>query len=66
MNRLSGVPFNPQGWKHQSIVDGVKDFVAALVERRTPAIDPFDGYYSLKVVEKAYESVAASGRLVAV
>jgi predicted dehydrogenase len=58
---LAAVPYNPDGWKHQSIVDEVKDFVAAIVERRPTAIDPLDGYYAVKIVEKAYESVAASG-----
>jgi predicted dehydrogenase len=63
---ISGVPFNPEGWKHQSIADEVKDFVAAIAERRAPAIDPLDGYYAIKVVERSYESVAASGKLVPV
>jgi UDP-N-acetylglucosamine 3-dehydrogenase len=63
---LSGVPYNPQGWKYQSIVDEVKDFVAAIAERRPPATDPMDGCYSVMVVERAYESVAASGALITV
>lgn len=63
---LAGVPFNPRGWKFQSIVDEVQDFVAAVAEHRPTAVDPLDGAYSIKVVEKAYESVAASGRMIAV
>lgn len=63
---LAAVPYDPQGWKYRSIVDEVRDFVAALAERRPTTIDPMDGYYSVKVVEKAYESIAASGKLITV
>jgi len=63
---LTGTPYNPRGWKHQSIVDEVKDFVAAISERRGPTVDPLDGYYAIKVVERAYESIAAAGRLISV
>jgi predicted dehydrogenase len=61
-----GVAYNPEDWKFQSIVDEVKDFVASMVEHRPTTIDPLDGYYSIKVVERAYESVAASGKLIPV
>jgi predicted dehydrogenase len=61
---IASVAFNPKEWKHQSIADEVKDFVAAIAERRPPAIDPLDGYYAIKVVERSYESVAASGKLI--
>jgi predicted dehydrogenase len=61
---LTGAPYNPEKWKQQSIADEVKDFVAAIAERRPPTIDPLDGYYSIKVVERSYESVAASGQLI--
>jgi predicted dehydrogenase len=63
---LSAVPHNPEDWKHQSIADEVKNFVAAIADHRPPTIDPMDGYYSIKVVERAYESVAASGKLIPV
>ena len=63
---LPGVPFNLEDWKQQSIVDEVKDFVAAIAERRPPTIDPLHGYYSLKIVEAAYASIAAAGRMVKV
>jgi hypothetical protein len=29
-------------------------------------VDPWDGYYTLKVVEAAYASVAASGKMMPV
>ena len=63
---LTGVPYDPVEWKHRSIADEVKDFVAAIAGRRATAIDPLDGYYAIKVVERSYESVAASGTLIPV
>lgn len=63
---LSAVPYDPRGWKAASIAAGVKDFIGALAERRSPTVDPMDGYYTLKIVEKAYESVAASGSMIPV
>ena len=63
---LEDVPHDPRGWKHHSIAEAVKDFVFAIRDGRPPAIDPIDaGYYTLKIVERAYESVAASGTLIA-
>ncbi|HWE61710.1 MAG TPA: Gfo/Idh/MocA family oxidoreductase [Chloroflexota bacterium] len=61
---LAGVPYDPRGWKGTSIAEGVKDFVGAILEHRPPAVDPLDGYYTLKVVEHAYASVALAGQSV--
>lgn len=64
---LSAVPYDLHGWKRYSIAETVKDFVDAVRDKRPPAIDPIDaGYYALVIVEKAYESVAASGRSIPV
>ena len=64
---LPGVPHDPRDWKRYSIAETVKDFIYAIRDRRPPAIDPVDGgQYTLEIVEKAYESVAASGKLIAV
>jgi predicted dehydrogenase len=59
---LADVPYDLHGWKIASIADGVKDFVAAIRDQRPTKVDPMDGYYTLKVVEKAYESVARDSR----
>jgi len=62
---LPAVSYDPRGWKVASIAAGVTDFIDAVWGQRPPTIDPRDGYYTIKVAEKAYESVAASGKLVA-
>jgi predicted dehydrogenase len=63
---LAAVPYDPKLWKLASIAAGVRDFVDALIEGRSPGVDSMDGYYTLKVVEAAYASVARSGQPVAV
>ncbi len=63
---LTAVPYDPKLWKLASIAEGVRDFVDALIEGSAPAVDPMDGYYTLKVVEAAYASAAGDGRPVAV
>ena len=64
---LPGVPHDPRDWKRYSIAETVKDFIYAIRDGRPPAIDPVDGgYYTLEIVEKAYESVAESGKLITV
>ncbi len=63
---LAAVLYEPMRWKLASIVAGVQDFIAAIHDGRPPAVDPWDGYYALKVVEAAYASVAASGKMVPV
>ena len=61
---LDSVPYDPVQWKEVSIAKGVKDFTEAVWEGRSPTVDPMDGYDALRVVERAYESIAASGALV--
>lgn len=63
---VAEVPFDPINWKRLSIAAGASDFVAALAEGRAPTIDPEDGLYTLRVVEKAYQSIAESGHRIAV
>lgn len=55
---LTGVPYDPMGWKRQSIAAGVADFIHAIWEGRCPTVDPTDGVYAVKVIEKVYESIA--------
>lgn len=54
---LAEVPFEPAGWKYLSIVDEVKDFVRVVREDASPAVDPLDCVYGLRVIHAAYESV---------
>jgi predicted dehydrogenase len=55
---LVGAPFAPRTWKYRSIADGILDFAAAVRENRPTGVDPMDGWYAVRMVEKAYESVA--------
>ena len=59
--RLDGVPFNPRGWKRESIALSVCDFAAALGEGRSPLVSARDGAYGVLVSERAYESAAQGG-----
>ncbi|HXO10524.1 MAG TPA: Gfo/Idh/MocA family oxidoreductase [Solirubrobacteraceae bacterium] len=58
---LEGVPFNPQGWKRESIAVCVEQFAAALAEHRPPPVDAGDGAYGVLVSERAYASAAQGG-----
>lgn len=62
---VDAVPFDPVRWKWDSIAAGARDFVVSIFEGRTPTIDPEDGLYTLLVAEKAYESIAAHGKAIA-
>jgi predicted dehydrogenase len=58
---LDGVPFDPRGWKRESIARSVSDFIAALAEQRAPLVSPRDGAYGVLVSERAYASAAGGG-----
>jgi predicted dehydrogenase len=60
------IPYEPMRWKFDSIIAGVKDFIAAVHDDRPPTVDPEDGAYVIKVCERAYESAAARSQPVAV
>lgn len=54
---VEGVPFDAFGWKYNSIVAEVKDFVGAVAEDRSPLIDPADALYALRAAEAALKSI---------
>jgi predicted dehydrogenase len=58
---LTEVPYNPGGWKVDSIAAGVADFVDAVREGRAPTVTGEDGLHGVLVAERAYESAAAGG-----
>jgi predicted dehydrogenase len=58
---LAGVPFDPRGWKRESIALGVQDFAEALAEGRSPTVDARDGAHGVLVSELAYASADAGG-----
>ena len=53
---IPNVSYDPAEWKTNSMVEEVKDFIAAIRDDRPPLINPMDGYYVIKVIEKAYQS----------
>ncbi len=63
---LNGVPFDPRGWKRESVALSVCDFAAALAEGRPPLVDARDGAYGVLVSERAYASASAGGATVEV
>lgn len=55
--KVEGVPFDPLGWKFNSMMAEVKDFVAAIREHRSPAVDPLDAVYAVEIAEAAARSI---------
>jgi predicted dehydrogenase len=54
---IEDVPFDPLGWKFNSMIAEIKDFVTAVIEDRPPRIDPADALYALKAVEAVAQSI---------
>jgi UDP-N-acetyl-2-amino-2-deoxyglucuronate dehydrogenase len=54
---VEDVPFDPLGWKYNSMVAEVRDFVTAVIENRSPRIDPQDALYALKAAEAVARSI---------
>lgn len=55
---VEDVPYDPLGWKFNTMVAEIKDFVAAVLEDRAPLIDPADALYALRAVEAVDRSIA--------
>lgn len=60
---LQTVPYDPVGWRDASIAAAIDDFVQAVREDRPPVVNVQDAAYSVKVVQRAMESIAAGGTL---
>jgi predicted dehydrogenase len=54
---VDDVPFDPLGWKFNSMIAEVKDFVTAVIEDRPPRVDPTDALYALKAAEAVEKSI---------
>ena len=54
---IEDVPFEPLGWKFNSMIAEIKDFVNAVVEDRPPLIDPADALYALQAAEAVSRSI---------
>lgn len=61
---VAGVTYDLAGWKRRSIEDGAADFVTALREGRHPSISLEDARYSVRLLERTYESIARGGKRV--
>jgi len=51
---IEGIEYDPMGWKIKSIMKEVKDFAGAVIENRSPLVNPYDGAYAVKVAEFVY------------
>jgi UDP-N-acetyl-2-amino-2-deoxyglucuronate dehydrogenase len=60
--QVPDIPYDALGWHFASIVDEVVDFVQSFADHRKPKVDPLDSCYTIKVIEKAYESIKAGNR----
>lgn len=60
------VEHDPEGWKFRSISDGISAFAAAVCRDELPPVDPRDGLYAMKIVERAYASIKADGQEIAI
>ena len=58
---VEGVPFDPLGWKFNSMVAEVGDFVHAVIEDRPPRLDPADALYALRAAEAVARSIETKG-----
>ncbi|MCL5408261.1 MAG: Gfo/Idh/MocA family oxidoreductase [Candidatus Thermoplasmatota archaeon] len=54
--KVAEVEYNPAGWKAISIMDGIHDFVSAIVDDRPPTVDPSDAAYAVRIAEMAYSN----------
>lgn len=54
---VEGVEYDPLGWKYNSLIAEVKDFIRALVDKRAPRVDPMDAVFCVKCVEAAEKSI---------
>lgn len=55
---LPEVPFEPLAWKYLSIVAEVQDVVQAIRDGRPPLVTVDDGFYTVRVADAAYQSIA--------
>ena len=58
---LTDVPYNPSGWKFESIAAEVTDFVESLADGRPTKVDATDVLNALTAIDSAYRSLAEGG-----
>ncbi|RBQ15597.1 hypothetical protein DP939_35075 [Spongiactinospora rosea] len=55
---LPGTAYAPNTWKYESIAAGIESFAHSIANGEPTAVAPEDGAYAVRVIERAYESVA--------
>ena len=63
---VRSVAFDSTYWKSKSIAAGAAAFAGAVSRGAPPPVDPLDGQYSIRVCERAYQSIAADGKEIAI
>jgi predicted dehydrogenase len=58
---IAGVTYDLTGWKRRSIEEGAADFVAAVRAGRQSSISLDDARYTVRLLERAYQSIAQNG-----
>jgi predicted dehydrogenase len=61
---VTSVAFDSANWKSKSIAAGAAAFACAVHRNEPPPVDPLDGQYSMRVVERAYQSILADGKAI--
>lgn len=54
---VEDVPFDPMGWKFNSMIAEIIDFITAVKEDRPPLVKPEDALYALEAVEAVDQSI---------
>lgn len=60
---VEGVEYDPLGWKFNSLIEEVKDFVSAVVDKRPPKVDPLDAVFCVQCVEVTEKSIKSQQRV---
>jgi predicted dehydrogenase len=60
---LENVPYNPSGWKFESIAAEVADFVEALADGRATKVNSTDVRNALVAIDGAYRSISECSRV---
>ena len=63
---IADAPYDLSEWKRRSIEDAARDFVAALRAAKRPSVDLEHASYTVRLLDRAYESVARGGLRVTV
>ncbi len=60
---VEGVEFDPIGWKFNSMMAEVKDFISAIIDGRPPRVNPLDAVFCVRCVEATEQSIRTQQRV---